>query len=215
MSLSLAAIQPPEKFKDLIIKTSYGFTVKEEVYVDYFPYTNLEWVKAVEELKITVPERFKKLITAADGVSTCKVCGHRVAGKQNSCNNKVFKYADYYGRLKHPEDKNFKFKGDKAGSGYWSYTVTSHGEEECAGSMSWDHESKFNEQRSFYQWLNQLYYNQDVEMTEFGYTAENPLVLISYLENKAKNQELEIQSLKNAIKMIAEKMNAAGGNLMF
>jgi hypothetical protein len=52
-------------------------------------------------------------------------------------------------------------------------------------------------------------------MTEFGYTAENPLVLISYLENKAKNQELEIQSLKNAIKMIAEKMNAAGGNLMF
>lgn len=209
---SLKLVPQPENVE--ILQTEYGSFSK--AWVNYLPYSSFDWKNAVQSYKIQVPEKFLNIINRADGISTCPECGHRVAGHQMACDNKVFKYhTSSYNRGVIQDPKKFLFKGDKIISGWSSETVSFTQETECKSQMQWDKLQEFNEQQDFFSWLENLERNSYSNLTKYGELVGDKNTLMSNLQSQLDTQRLEIEQLKCAITTIAGKMNQAGGNLMF
>ena len=208
----------PEPYStDVLVKGSYGDMAKE--WRSMLPYSSLEWKGAVSHYNITVPEKMQDLVDLSMGVSTCKECGHRVAGFQSHCDNEVhwMRVEGRWHDQRMPKDQAL-FTGDlfHEKDRYSTNKVTYVQKKKCVGEMTWDMSERFNEQKRFYDFLMMLPVDTHSDFAVFkDVVPDIKDAELAYLRYKVMMMEMNQEQIKGALRMIADKMNTAGSALSF
>lgn len=202
------------------------FTVKSNSYysnneqISFYPYNSNDWEKTVEKFHIKIPF---KLIDRSMGLSTCSKCKATYAGYQRHCTNQVpYVEGKRDGSSYLTTFNKIAFKGDNIWDMGNYYVIESNIKfQDCGQWCSWNLESEFNKQQSFFNFINWL---SDCPETDNNWFKEYkdclPLGTADILEKRIMVQkinqlEMENARVKDALMQIAQRMNQAGAALSF
>lgn len=187
------------------------------------PYSNHERsMKTIQERGIKIP--FEKVITRADGLSVCSFCNSRYSGDQGKCSNIVqWHYSEDSYHAK--KVKRIVHVGEIYGEkGEWSasrHKVKSVHEDKCGELTKWDLDDAFRKQQEFFDFVS-LIESVTIDfpnlLQKFGHLIPPGSLneyRVKFLEQKSEQHDIQFQSIKHALEMIAQKMNAAGHHLSF
>lgn len=177
------------------------------------PYGHLDTVlRVIKERNITVP--FEKIITRYEGISACNKCGAKYVGFQNNCSAPAWKYItkSYYGKHRGNVCVNTLVGGDR---------VSSCDLVSCDEQTTWDLQKEFSAQEDFFSFisfLDTLPKRHEGWLKQYKDTlppgaAEEYRTLA--MEKTIQELVFQTESLTNALKQVAQKMNSAGHSLTF
>lgn len=196
--LSLDVVPQPEICRQPI-KDRYGYSTNEFYHIT--PYDRADWVARINELGLIIP--FDKIVTMDQGRSVCRDCGAVYAGyNYNGCEAVVYKTD--------PNDRwNSRYTFSHL---YHRKNVT----ERCGGTLKWDLQDQFTQQKDFFQFLNMLCQTIKPDwFDKWKYTIPENLVD----EYRIKTLLFELQETQrktqDALQQIASKMHNAGVSLQF
>ena len=197
----------------MLVPSEVIYTGREHLQIT--PYYNLEDVQqSIETHKIKVP--FDKIITIDQGFSVCQYCKARYVGKEENCRNLVWKYKTSY-----TWERGNRLVGDMIDNGWRSARVDGSEMRECEARVDWDLQKQFNEQKEFFEFVKYISNMSTQSTTSIAkYAHTLPLTTsteyrIIDLERQLFDTQMKLASYEGALRMIAEKMNAAGQNLTF
>lgn len=218
MTTELALIP---KNESVSYKNPIGY-YNSTVNVDLMPYgSEAKISETIQTHHIKMP--FKKIISRADGTSECPFCKAVYAGHEVYCTNQVYQatYGEYNHTVKIP---SLVSKGDRINpsllSERWS-VVKSFKQVECQTETKWSLAEEFSNQSAFFRfvsWLGQLdpnYQNDIQKYAQYLPVGAQDQYRLMYLEKSNSELQSQVAMMGIAIQTIAQKMNAAGGNLSF
>lgn len=185
--------------------------------VSMTPYSNLHWKDVVKEHSVSIPEKFRSVITLTQGKSICSHCKAVYAGKQWKCTAMV----DYYDDAEYNSgyvrsNLGFKQLGERTEGYSGPRRVTRTYKNKCNQNCRWDLEHEFSEQRRFYHFIQMLPVDYHSDWAMFADTLKDPKqVEIIYLRSYVVQLRMDVDWCKGAIHQMAQKMNSAGHALAF
>lgn len=186
--------------------------------VSMTPYTNLDWQGIVQEHSVSIPEKFRNIVTLVDGKSVCSHCGAVYAGKQWKCTAMVDYHSDKDSGNNSYVKSNLGFKqiGALTGGYPGPRRVVKVYKDKCNQNCRWDLEHEFSEQTRFYNFLQRLPVDYHSDWAMFAGTLKDPKqVEIIYLRSYVVQLRMDVDWCKGAIQQMAQKMNSAGHALAF
>lgn len=172
----------------------------------------------IERLGISLPF---KIVEKTDGTSTCESCKQVYSGYQLTCEKLVPAYKYKSTSWSYVcEEKGNRSRGETfIKNGYDILCVDGNHWVPCRGYCTWSLSNEFSKQTSFFNELEYLSSGGSFKLYNILPYVTNHKELDrvekSILHNRVENLELLSQRFEMAIKVIAEKMNQAGSNLMF
>lgn len=175
--------------------------------------------RTIVEHKIAVP--FGHIVQRDEGFSVCTHCKARYVGFQQQCNRKVpyFRLDNGYSRWSRGDaGVNDVFKQTEYG--FPSKVVESR-MLSCGSHTVWDLQTQWDLQHRFFEFvalIGSVSLEQIKSMKEFeGSLPAGTIDLYrtAILTNKAESLNAQMSMMVSNLRMIAEKMNTAGHNLIF
>jgi len=181
--------------------------------VSITPYDRGDMQNILSSLSIKTP--FTEVIDRSMGKSTCLNCGSVYAGEQIKCEHYDFFYnsSSSYHKSNKKDPKTLS-----------SYPMIEGSWEVCGNDCVWDLSKQFSDQKTFFSDMTTLYdIANDYDLT-FSPALKYKDIMFpggaEALEKKAMinliiRLDAELDSVKQAITTIAEKINSAGHSLSF
>jgi len=183
------------------------------------PYNNKEWLSQVREHGITVP--FETIITLDQGKSRCSSCGAIYAGFQDRCTvpTRFVNVKSIHGYWLDSIRSQTYCVGDTLQSRHSACYVGSVSLEDCGSVCNWNLSEDFELQKSFFNMLELVASTFDTSPIKRWKTTMSPEkyaeLELRWLGSNVFQLQRNMENCLNAIKVIAEKMNAAGQHLSF
>jgi hypothetical protein len=190
------------------------------------PYRELGVFGKVKDLKIFTP--FDKIIEKDMGHSHCPECGAKYSGTQTYCSSKIkwvsLKESQFYESWHRANQ--VEIKGSNATFVEYkrkeSKLIVDAKISSCGGRLVWDLQSQFDEQKSFFDFVDFV--------SSIPAEGNQPLIekyanligrdrasqmRIAYLEQQLVRLQVNNDVMRNSIAEIRSKMNQAGMSLSF
>lgn len=183
------------------------------------PYNNREWLSQVREHGIEVP--FETIITLDQGKSICTSCGAIYAGFQDRCTvpTRFVTVRPTNGYWRESFNSQTHCVGEVFRERHSVGYVESESLKDCGAWCKWDLSEDFDLQKSFFGMLELVASTFDTSPIKRWKNTMSPEKYVElelrWLGSNVFQLQRSMENCLDAIKVIAEKMNAAGNSLSF
>lgn len=204
--------------------TMNGLVLKEFAYTDQLsslmPYRFSDSLqKSMVEMAVKVP--FDRIVDKSMGISTCTTCGSRYAGQETEkCS-----HFDYFWDAGNWSSTNYTTQQEAIKHVGYSGKVTGRWTK-CGGHVNWDLFKNFSDQEDFFRVIERA--SQYVKDQGMSFMVQSGIMKYedclppglaahidsNYLVSQVSDLKLRLDQHETVLKEIANRMQAAGSNLL-